>query len=480
MNKQPKIGILIVTYNAASTLVEVLNRIPDDVWEDVSEVIVMDDASHDATFEIAHGYKETRSVEKLKIIKNEKNLGYGGNQKAGYRYCIENDFDCVVLLHGDGQYKPELLKEMYSPIVSNKADAVFGTRMQDTYGGPLKGGMPLYKYVGNRILSSLQNVFLNMNLSEFHSGYRAYSVRALKEISMEHMTDEFHFDTEIIIKFNHQNFTIFETPIPTYYGDEICHVDGLKYAKDVLRSVLRYNQSASGSKQHKEYAEYYGHYPARDESFSSHWWLEKLLGSGHKVLDLGCSTGEFAERVQVKGNKVTGVDILPAEDVSSALEAYHQIDLNQQNDALQDIKVEHGFDRIIMGDILEHLAHPEHLLKESRQLLSKSGRVLVSLPNVANITVRLNLLFGKFKYTDRGILDSTHLRFYTQQTARELFEENGFRVILYHPTLMPVERSLGKRSRSKVFGTILSIMTRCFPKLLGFQHVFVISPQEND
>ena len=105
--------------------------------------------------------------------------------------------------------------------------------------------------------------------------------------------------TEIIIKFNHQNFTIFETPIPTYYGDEICHVDGLKYAKDVLRSVLRYNQSASGSKQHKEYAEYYGHYPARDESFSSHWWLEKLLGSGHKVLDLGCSTGEFAERVQV-------------------------------------------------------------------------------------------------------------------------------------------------------------------------------------
>ena len=164
-----RIGILVVTYNAITTLVPVLQRIPPSVWSNVEEVVVFDDASPDGTFELAMGVKAVRDVPKLQVLKHPRNLGYGGNQKAGYRYFIEKGFDIVVLLHGDGQYAPEILAQLYRPLVTGEADAVFGSRMMRTYGGPLKGGMPFYKYAGNRILTILENRALGINLTEFHS-----------------------------------------------------------------------------------------------------------------------------------------------------------------------------------------------------------------------------------------------------------------------------------------------------------------------
>src|SRR6204780_3754202 len=234
-----RIGILIVTYNAVTTLTKVLKRITPNVWANVEEIAVFDDASQDATYELAMGIKALRQLPKLIVLKHERNLGYGGNQKAGYRYFLEKGFDIVVLLHGDGQYAPEVLSHLYHPIVTGKADAVFGSRMMKTYGGPLKGGMPLYKYMGNRVLSVFENAALGLNLTEFHSGYRAYSVAALRKIDFTHMTNDFHFDTEIIIKLNHQGFTISEVPIPTYYGRTICYVNGLRYGSAVSRAVPR-------------------------------------------------------------------------------------------------------------------------------------------------------------------------------------------------------------------------------------------------
>src|SRR5580692_5264118 len=163
-----RIGILIVTYNAVTTLTKVLKRITPNVWNNVEEIAVFDDASQDATYELALGIKALRQLPKLTVLKHEKNLGYGGNQKAGYAYFIQRGFDIVVLLHGDGQYAPEILAHLYHPIVSGEADAVFGSRMMKTYGGPLKGGMPFYKYIGNRILTTFENSALGMNLTEFH------------------------------------------------------------------------------------------------------------------------------------------------------------------------------------------------------------------------------------------------------------------------------------------------------------------------
>src|ERR1700692_3737247 len=227
-NHGKRIGILIVTYNALTTLTKVLKRITPEVWKNVEEIAIFDDASQDSTYELALGLKTLRGLPKLQVLKHAKNLGYGGNHKAGYRYFAEKGFDIVVLLHGAGQYAPEILSHIYHPIVKGDADAVFGSRMMKTYGGPLKGGMPLYKYAGNRILTTLENRALGLKLTEFHSGYRGYHLHALARTDSSRMTDDFHFDTEIIVKLHHQSMHIREVPIPTYYGTELCNVDGLK------------------------------------------------------------------------------------------------------------------------------------------------------------------------------------------------------------------------------------------------------------
>jgi glycosyltransferase involved in cell wall biosynthesis len=255
-NRGKRVGVLVVAFNAVTTLATVLQRIPQDVWDNVEEVVVFDDASHDDTYTLAIGYKALTGLDKLTIVRNPRNLGYGGNQKLGYRYFLDKQFDAVVLLHGDGQYAPEVLSDLYAPLVAGEADAVFGSRMMKDYGGPRKGGMPLYKLVGNRILTKFENLSLGMHLSEFHSGYRAYSLKALAKIDLSKMTDDFHFDTEIIIKLHHQGFQILEVPIPTFYGDELCYVDGMKYARDVFRAVLRYRRSRSNGRVYPEFAEY--------------------------------------------------------------------------------------------------------------------------------------------------------------------------------------------------------------------------------
>ncbi len=476
-----RIGILIVTYNAISTLSDVLKRITPNVWNNVEEIAVFDDASQDATYELAMGMKMLRDMPKLKVLKQRRNLGYGGNQKAGYRYFMEKGFDVVVLLHGDGQYAPEILSHLYHPIIEGRADAVFGSRMMRKYGGPLKGGMPLYKYVGNRILSTFENRSLGMKLTEFHSGYRAYNLHALRDIDFTEMTDDFHFDTEIIIKLHHQHYEIAEVPIPTYYGSEICRVNGLKYARDVARAITRYKKTCRSVSCYPEFKEYFVHYPIKQSRYSSHYYARQLTGSGREVLDLGCGEGFFAAELRKDNNRVTGVDALPTTANMGALERYFSADLDH---GIQNILEELGrkrFDRVLLLDVLEHLKRPDLLLSQCHQVLKRDGSVLVSLPNVANITVRLMLLLGKFDYTERGILDRTHIRFFTRRTARQFLIANRFRIVEEKVTVMPLELVLGLSPENPVLRFLtatLALVTKALPGLFGYQFVFLAKPAQ--
>src|SRR6266566_2976894 len=227
-----RIGILVVAYNAASTLAQVLDRIPRDFVPRIDEVLVGDDHSQDSTYLVGLGYQQQSGDLPLTVVRHPRNLGYGGNQKAGYCWAIENGLDIVVLLHGDGQYAPEILPDIVEPLELDKCDAVFGSRMMEP-GAARRGGMPLYKYVGNRILTRFQNAVAGMDLSEWHSGYRAYSVAALREIPFEGNSDDFDFDTQIIVQLHEAGKRIEEVPIPTFYGDEISRVNGLRYARDI-------------------------------------------------------------------------------------------------------------------------------------------------------------------------------------------------------------------------------------------------------
>ncbi|MFZ9591779.1 MAG: glycosyltransferase family 2 protein, partial [Ilumatobacteraceae bacterium] len=193
-----KIGILIVAYNAQNTLAKVLDRIPSDFATQIDSILVCDDASTDDTHNVGLRYQSNSKLP-LTIVRHQINLGYGGNQKTGYQWALEKNLDLVVLLHGDGQYAPEYLPQMVEPIVSGRADVVFGSRMI-TQGGARKGGMPLYKFVGNKILTTLQNRLAKVSLTEWHSGYRAYSVAALRKVNFLKNSDYFDFDSQIILQ----------------------------------------------------------------------------------------------------------------------------------------------------------------------------------------------------------------------------------------------------------------------------------------
>src|SRR3954454_11563808 len=420
-----RIGIFIVTYNAQTTLGTVLKRITPEVWRNVEQVVVFDDASQDATFELAVGIQALTNLPKLRVLKHAQNLGYGGNQKAGYKYFIEQGFDIVVLLHGDGQYAPELLSHMYAPLVRGEADAVFGSRMMKDYGGPLKGGMPLYKYIGNRLLTISENRALGLNLTEFHSGYRAYNLHALSEINLDNLTGDFHFDTEIIIKLHHQNFRILEVPIPTFYGDEICRVDGVKYAKAVVRAVHRYKSTARAVRSYPEYQEYFNPYAIKRSLYSSHYYASRLVGRDQRVLEVGCGDGAFGAELVRAGNYLVGVDSSPRVPLDAGYANVIACDLEH---GLTDkvLKGSPKFDRVLLFDTLEHLRNPEQLLADCHDVLAPRGRLIVSVPNAVNITVRLPFLLGRFEYADRGILDWCHLRLFTRGSIRRTLAKHGY------------------------------------------------------
>lgn len=151
--EKKKIGVLVVAYNAASTLAAVLNRIPAALKPVIDEVIVSDDHSQDGTYLVGLSYQQESDLP-ITVIRQHKNLGYGGNQKAGYKLAIEHGLDIVVMLHGDGQYAPESLPDVLAPLLADEAEAVMGSRIM-IKGAARKGGMPLYKFVGNRILSRI-------------------------------------------------------------------------------------------------------------------------------------------------------------------------------------------------------------------------------------------------------------------------------------------------------------------------------------
>ncbi len=292
---------------------------------------------------------------------------------------IDEGLDIIVMLHGDGQYAPECLPEIVAPLERGEADAVMGSRMMEP-GAARRGGMPLYKYVGNRILTRFENRVLGTSLSEFHSGYRAYSVDALKAIPFERNSDGFNFDTQIIIQLVDAGKRIVEVPIPTYYGDEICYVDGLKYAKDISSDVLRYRLGKMGfdSGEFGGVGEEYGLKQADSSHATILHWLEHRQPAN--LLDLGCSGGLLSERVRALGHKVTAVDVIEIDGVRDRVDHFIKADLDQG--IPEEARAAGPFDVVLCADILEHVRQPEQLLRHVREVLAPGGVLIASVPEL--------------------------------------------------------------------------------------------------
>ena len=423
-----KVGVLVVAYNAESTLSWVLDRIPDEVRGELTEILIQDDFSSDNTEAVARAYDAFDDIP-ITVVRHARNLGYGGNQKAGYQYAMDHGWDVVVLLHGDGQYAPERIGDMIAPLVAGEADAVFGSRMLER-GAALAGNMPLYKFVGN--------------------------------------SDGFDFDTEIILQLLAAQKRIAEVPIPTYYGDEICHVQGVSYARAIMADTLRYRLGQAGFGRGKTggQAEPYSYKPSPN---SSHAILLGMVDDAEpkRILDVGCGPAWVADELRRRGHSVVGVDGVAYDGVRDRVDEFHQADLEDGLPA----EIGGEFDLVIAGDIIEHVRWPDRLMDELATRLANDGEMLASVPNFAHWYPRARVSLGLFDYDQRGILDRTHLRHFTRRSFRRLVKESSLELVELRYSGLPLGAVGLSGLGPRIVQGVDRRLVRTWPTMFAYQFI---------
>jgi glycosyltransferase involved in cell wall biosynthesis len=230
--------VLVPAYNAGATVERVFERIPDAARRRIRRYAAVNDGSKDDT--AAALERLAARIPNLAVLNHPVNRGYGEAEKTLLRYALAEGAQVAVLLHSDGQYSPEKIPEILEPFDRDGADMVQGSRMSG--GGALKGGMPVYKFVANKILTAIENRAFGMRMAEYHSGYMAYSRRAMETIPWEKLSNSFDFDLEMLVLAHVKGLRIAEVPIPTIYAGEKSHLNPVKYGFDVLSIVREYRR----------------------------------------------------------------------------------------------------------------------------------------------------------------------------------------------------------------------------------------------
>jgi len=237
-----RLGIVIPAYNAAATLRTVIQRIPSIVWKHTAQVWIINDGSRDETQRVAIDVSKTKH--RLSVIEHAENRGYGAAVKTGMSCALKAKVGWVACLHADGQYAPERLPELMSQLQQRELDLIQGSRIAS--GTALSGGMPVYKYVANRLLTTMENRLFGLTMTDYHSGMLLYGRRALQQIPFRQLSDSFDFDLEVIASARALGLAVGEHPIPTHYGDEISYLNPLTYGMRVLGVMLRYKLGCYG------------------------------------------------------------------------------------------------------------------------------------------------------------------------------------------------------------------------------------------
>jgi len=233
--KGKKVVIVMPAYNAAKTLEKTYKEIPPGSYD---EIILVDDASNDSTVELARKLN-------LIVITHQENKGYGANQKSCYNKALQIGADVIVMLHPDFQYDPRIVPNISLPVIEDQADIVLASRMirDPLMGGPIKGGMPIYKFIANRFLTIFENWALQTYFSEFHTGYRAFSRKALESLPFNRNSDDFVFDNEIIVQGVIRKLRFKEVPVTTRYFRDASSVSlrgSIKYGLQVASTAVKY------------------------------------------------------------------------------------------------------------------------------------------------------------------------------------------------------------------------------------------------
>jgi len=477
-----KFLILVLAFNVEKFIEEVILRLPKDLKDSSTdfEILIIDDASKDNTLEKIISIKNKYKDYKITCLSNKVNLGYGGNQKIGYHYAIKNNFDYVILLHGDGQYAPEKILDMLNPLINENADAVQGSRMIKKTDA-LKGKMPLYKFIGNISLTAIQNILTGLNLSEYHSGYRSYRVAALKEIPFHLNSNRFHFDTQILIQLFIAKKNICEIKIPTFYGKEISSLNSIQYGFAILGTTFAYYLQKFGIFFDEKFnfikKEGPDNYKSKVDFLSTHSISFKEIKNNSKILSIGCGNGHLEKKlVEEKQCLVDGIDFTNIPNLNF-LNSFSVVDLDKDKLVFK----RDDYDYILLLDVIEHVKSPEKFISNLEEKMSNfpQMKLIISTPNIANIIIRIMLLFGNFNYGLRGILDKTHTRLFTLSSFKKLIVDQNFEIekVFFVPPPFPLV--IKNKTFSNLMVSIFAILNKVRGKLFAFQFLSIVKAKPN-
>jgi hypothetical protein len=458
-----KILIFVVAYNAEKTIVNLLQRIPKSLAKNYNvSILIIDDCSHDLTQKTAIQCTNNFWCP-VTVLKNITNQGYGGNQKLGYHYAIKHKFNTVVLLHGDAQYAPECIPMLVKPFSKKlPPDAVFGSRMLIGKNA-LSGGMPLYKFIGNKILTKIQNKLLNSHLSEFHSGFRVYSVDTLKKLPIHLNTNDFHFDTEIIVQLFSSNSEVVELPIPTYYGDEKCHVNGMKYAWDVIKSSIKARVIKMGIFYDPKFSFDNTHYSQKINKFS------------------------FISADSLAYNKIKkGSNVLMLSKKNTPLKKYlesekkcivYDLDPMTNQSIFYNKKIKWGdLDYILLLEVINKKNNLDVFLQSLRKKINAYPKIeiIISAGNICFFITRIMILLGQFNSGRRGILDIEHRNYFSALSLVKFLDYQGFTVLEKNYLPGPYPLAIGLNCFSKFLLNSNNLLAKIMPNLFSYQVLFII------
>jgi len=332
--------------------------------------------------------------------------------------------------------------------------------------------MPVYKWLGNVVLTSIENRALGTHLSEFHSGYRAYKVDALRAVPFQLNTDEFHFDSELLIQLLLTKRTIVEIPVPTFYGDEISRVNGLRYAFNCVKAVAKVRLGRLGLYYEPKFDfglfEEAGYMFKKRENTLHQTILTQNWPSSWHVADLGAGGGGLSARIAERVAHVTAVDReRPAAAGSAEAVA---LDLNGD---FPSVLGRRRYDCVLALDVLEHLERPEEGIRKIAELLKPGGILYASTGNIAFVVMRASLLFGQFNYGKRGILDLTHTRLFTTYSFKKLLRDAGFVLRDLQGFGPPIRDMVGESSTLNAIDVASGKLARRWPRLFAFNFLVV-------
>lgn len=470
----PRFALFLCDCSNADAVRKTLSRIPDELGDWFEEVVIMLDRPAGGSMFAARDL-QTGSRLELRFHRPPRDSGFGAVRKAAFEYALLKGFDQVIIMRGDATHPPEMLPEMIQSALSDPARFVLATRLRRI------DAMSFHR-LPHRLSTFIQNRILGMRLRDYRASFRLYPSEALARIPFQLNADDAQFDVEIILQLRALGIPIHEAPLNDRFANHNENTDSADTsdasdASDVAQDALAC-ATAIGYRLHQVHLTRNGrylvdrdiHYTLKRSRTGSHVQIVSAISEGSTVLDLGCSNGLLARPLLEKNVRVTGVDAGPGQRLSKELANYYQHDLELP----LDLPYGRVFDYVVCADVIEHLKNRSQLLRGARRYLKPDGKLIISTPNIALWFYRMSLMVGRFEYGPRGVLDETHVHFYTGSTFRREVEKAGFTVLRQRATSLPFEVVFESTGRSRLVRSLEFIyhsMAQLWPSMFAYQHI---------